>query len=79
MTCTIHPTLPETDTHKDYTRFHFDTSNVPDKRIVGLLACQREFRLRYCKRIKHLMSDNGQVTHSFVSFERKCMPLGKRN
>ncbi|ODN73823.1 hypothetical protein L202_07349 [Cryptococcus amylolentus CBS 6039] len=41
MTYTLDP-LPETATHKDYTRIHFDTANVPAKRIVGLLACQRD-------------------------------------
>ncbi|ODN89685.1 cytoplasmic protein [Cryptococcus wingfieldii CBS 7118] len=41
MTYNLDP-LPETATHKDYTRIHFDTANVPAKRIVGLLACQRD-------------------------------------
>jgi hypothetical protein len=34
--------LPPTPTPKDYHRIHFDTSALPVKRIVGLLACQRE-------------------------------------
>ncbi|WVO20689.1 uncharacterized protein IAS62_001988 [Cryptococcus decagattii] len=59
MTCTIHPTLPKTDTHKDYTRFHFDTSNVPDKRIVGLLACQRDPLLRILRTKVHAAREAG--------------------
>lgn len=58
MTCTIHPTLPDTDTHKDYARFYFDTTNLPDKRIVGLLACQREFSPRSLVSRLRLLNDN---------------------
>ncbi|OWT37649.1 cytoplasmic protein [Cryptococcus neoformans Bt1] len=53
MACTIHPTLPDTDTHKDYARFYFDTTNLPDKRIVGLLACQRDPLLRILRTKVH--------------------------
>ena len=42
MTYTLHPELKGTDTPKDYHRIHFDPVDVPAKRIVGLLACQRE-------------------------------------
>ncbi|WVR03150.1 hypothetical protein IAU60_000140 [Kwoniella sp. DSM 27419] len=42
MTYTLDPPLPRTATPTDYTRFKFDTAEVPDKRIVGLLACQRD-------------------------------------
>ena len=42
MTFTLEPPLPKTDTPDDYHRIHFDPVNVPLKRIVGLLACQRE-------------------------------------
>ncbi|WWC67259.1 uncharacterized protein I206_101167 [Kwoniella pini CBS 10737] len=38
--------LPRTDTPSDYTRFKFNPTNVGDKRIVGLLACQRDPLLR---------------------------------
>ena len=42
MTYDLEPPLPRTATPKDYHRVHFDPSALPDKRIVGLLACQRE-------------------------------------
>lgn len=42
MTYTLEPELPPTATPADYSRIHFDPSAVPAKRIVGLLACQRE-------------------------------------
>jgi hypothetical protein len=45
MTYTLDPPLPPTETPKDYHRIHFDTSNVADKRLVGLLACQRELQV----------------------------------
>jgi len=42
MAYDLEPPLPRTATPKDYHRVHFDPSALPDKRIVGLLACQRE-------------------------------------
>jgi len=42
MTYTLSPPLPPTPTPKDYHRIHFDPANLSSKRIVGLLACQRE-------------------------------------
>ena len=41
MTIQLGP-LPPTATPSDYHRLQFDPANVPAKRIVGLLACQRE-------------------------------------
>lgn len=41
MTYTLDPPLPPTATPKDYHRLLFDPVDIPDKRIVGLLACQR--------------------------------------
>lgn len=35
-----------TTTPKDYHRIHFDTSTLPSKRIVGLLACQRKLCMK---------------------------------
>ncbi|ORY22131.1 hypothetical protein BCR39DRAFT_552207, partial [Naematelia encephala] len=46
MTYTLEPPLPPTSTPKDYHRLLFDPSAVPAKRIVGLLACQRDPLLR---------------------------------
>ena len=40
MTYDLEP-LPATATPSDYLRLQFDPTNVPGKRIVGLLACQR--------------------------------------
>jgi len=42
MTYTLDPPLPPTPTPQDYHRLNFDPSNISSKRIVGLLACQRE-------------------------------------
>jgi hypothetical protein len=42
MTYTLDTELPRTATPSDYSRIHFDPSELPAKRIVGLLACQRE-------------------------------------
>ncbi|WWD22741.1 hypothetical protein CI109_107234 [Kwoniella shandongensis] len=53
MTYTLDPPLPTSATPKDYTRFHFDTSQVPAKRIVGLLACQRDPLLRSLRTTVH--------------------------
>ncbi|CAD6575756.1 MAG: hypothetical protein TREMPRED_001491 [Tremellales sp. Tagirdzhanova-0007] len=46
MTYTLHPPLPPTSTPPDYHRVHFDPSHLSSKRIVGLLACQRDPLLR---------------------------------
>ncbi|KAL1407111.1 hypothetical protein Q8F55_006525 [Vanrija albida] len=46
MTYDLHPALPATPTPKDYSRIHFDPAALPAKRIVGLLACQRDPLLR---------------------------------
>lgn len=43
MTYDLPPALPATATPADYSRIHFDPSEVPAKRIVGLLACQRTY------------------------------------
>ena len=43
MTYDLEPALPATQTPKDYARIHFDPAQVPATRIVGLLACQREY------------------------------------
>lgn len=43
MTYDLEPALPATQTPKDYARIHFDPAEVPETRIVGLLACQREY------------------------------------
>ncbi|WVQ82561.1 hypothetical protein IAT38_004690 [Cryptococcus sp. DSM 104549] len=53
MTYTLEPALPPTATPKDYERIHFDTANVPNKRIVGLLACQRDPLLRHLRTKVH--------------------------
>ncbi|WVQ94238.1 hypothetical protein IAU59_001316 [Kwoniella sp. CBS 9459] len=53
MAYDLEPPLPRTATPTDYTRFKFDTSNVPDKRIVGLLACQRDPLLRSLRTTVH--------------------------
>ncbi|OCF34798.1 hypothetical protein I316_03342 [Kwoniella heveanensis BCC8398] len=53
MAYELEPPLPRTATPSDYTRFKFDTSNVPDKRIVGLLACQRDPLLRSMRTTIH--------------------------
>ncbi|WVF66628.1 hypothetical protein IAT40_001368 [Kwoniella sp. CBS 6097] len=53
MAYDLDPPLPRTATPTDYTRFKFDTSNVPDKRIVGLLACQRDPLLRSLRTTIH--------------------------
>lgn len=42
MTFSLDPPLAGTPTPKDYHRIHFDPSNLPPRRIVGLLACQRK-------------------------------------
>ncbi|CAK9787326.1 ThrRS/AlaRS common domain-containing protein [Cutaneotrichosporon oleaginosum] len=42
MTYTLEPPLPETPTPRDYERIHFNPAELPRKRIVGLLACQRD-------------------------------------
>lgn len=47
MTYTLHPELIGTDTPKDYHRIHFDPVDIPAKRIVGLLACQRGFEIYF--------------------------------
>ncbi|KAL7420208.1 hypothetical protein Q5752_005175 [Cryptotrichosporon argae] len=46
MTFTLDDLPSGTSTPPDYTRLHFDPSCVPAKRIVGLLACQRNPLLR---------------------------------
>ncbi|TXT05025.1 hypothetical protein VHUM_03845 [Vanrija humicola] len=46
MTYDLPPALPPTATPADYSRIHFDPAAVPAKRIVGLLACQRDPLLR---------------------------------
>ncbi|KAK8844706.1 hypothetical protein IAR55_006555 [Kwoniella newhampshirensis] len=57
MTYTLDPPLPASATPKDYTRFHFDTSQVPPKRIVGLLACQRDPLLRSLRTTVHAVRE----------------------
>ncbi len=47
MTYTLEPPLPKTPTPGDYERIHFNPAELPRKRIVGLLACQRESRRRH--------------------------------
>lgn len=42
MTYALEPPLPPTATPGDYERIHFNPAELPRKRIVGLLACQRE-------------------------------------
>ncbi|BEJ14469.1 hypothetical protein CspHIS471_0402360 [Cutaneotrichosporon sp. HIS471] len=42
MTYTLEPPLPKTPTPGDYERIHFNPAELPRKRIVGLLACQRD-------------------------------------
>lgn len=38
--------LPPTRTRKDYHRFFLDPRTLPDTKIVGVLACQRDSYLR---------------------------------
>ncbi|WVN88493.1 uncharacterized protein L203_103704 [Cryptococcus depauperatus CBS 7841] len=71
MTAILHPPLPLTATHKDYARFHFDTTNVPDKRIVGLLACQRDPLLRTLRTKVHAARE--------ASVAAPPAPKGKHN
>ncbi|GMK58704.1 hypothetical protein CspeluHIS016_0601460 [Cutaneotrichosporon spelunceum] len=42
MIYTLEPPLPKTLTPADYERIHFNPAELPRKRIVGLLACQRD-------------------------------------
>lgn len=61
MTYTLEPELPQTRTPCDYLRIQFDPAEVPDRRIVGLLACQRELHVRY------LLMLTVEVRGSFVA------------
>lgn len=54
MTYDLEPALPQTQTPKDYARIHFDPVEVPATRIVGLLACQREYGERSERGAKRL-------------------------
>ncbi|WWC90141.1 uncharacterized protein L201_005074 [Kwoniella dendrophila CBS 6074] len=63
--------LPRTDTPSDYTRFKFDPANVGDKRIVGLLACQRDPLLRSLKTKVHSVRE--------ASIKTAPPPKGKGN
>lgn len=50
--------LPQTETPSDYLRLQFDPANVPSKRIVGLLACQRMFNSRLHSSIERLIENS---------------------
>ncbi|WWC97509.1 hypothetical protein V866_004392 [Kwoniella sp. B9012] len=63
--------LPRTETPSDYTRFKFDPANVGDKRIVGLLACQRDPLLRSLKTRIHAVKE--------ASIKTAPPPKGKGN
>ncbi|WVW81328.1 hypothetical protein I302_103319 [Kwoniella bestiolae CBS 10118] len=63
--------LPRTATPSDYTRFKFDPANVGDKRIVGLLACQRDPLLRSLKTRVHAVKE--------ASIKTAPPPKGKGN
>jgi hypothetical protein len=44
-----HADLPPTRTREDYHRFFLDPRTLPDTKIVGVLACQRDSYLRSLK------------------------------
>jgi hypothetical protein len=49
MTLTLAPMpIVREETPGDYWRLKFDGSTIPSKKIVGLLACQREWAMRTC-------------------------------
>ncbi|KAK4686478.1 hypothetical protein P7C73_g3642, partial [Tremellales sp. Uapishka_1] len=56
MTYTLDDLPQTTATPKDYLRLHFDPSRLPEKRIVGLLACQRDPLLRTLRTTVHSAS-----------------------
>lgn len=84
--------LPPTPTPRDYFRLQFDPSNVPAKRIVGLLACQRMFcpstcaagsltpkkEIHSCAPSEHRSSPSPQP-HSLLPRPKRAKPTRRRS